>query len=190
MAEALRDLVLWLHTMLPVDPCRTYLTGNSMGGYGAWELARVYPDLFAALCVTCGHYEPCSVERLARLVETLRRAKMPVWIFHGREDDVCVFSEIEELFRLLSQGQEQSSLLRMTTEGIVGHDAWTVGYSAESGVFEWMLQHCKSGNAHSSQAKMGSRSVLQPQESLRAGGRTRGRCPFWCSRRQTPRDTE
>jgi len=29
------------------DPERTYLSGLSMGGYGAWELARLYPRRWA-----------------------------------------------------------------------------------------------------------------------------------------------
>ncbi len=36
------------------DTHRTYLTGLSMGGYGAWHLAQKYPGTFAALVVICG----------------------------------------------------------------------------------------------------------------------------------------
>ena len=31
-----------------IDPCRVYLTGISMGGYGTWSLAARYPDRWAA----------------------------------------------------------------------------------------------------------------------------------------------
>ena len=31
------------------DPRHTYLTGQSMGGHGAWHLGVTYPDLFAAI---------------------------------------------------------------------------------------------------------------------------------------------
>ncbi|MEO2006367.1 MAG: alpha/beta hydrolase-fold protein, partial [Candidatus Poribacteria bacterium] len=34
---------------LATDPQRTYLTGHSMGGHGAWHLAVTYPDRFAAV---------------------------------------------------------------------------------------------------------------------------------------------
>ena len=33
------------------DPERTYLTGLSLGGYGAWELARLYPQRWAAIAI-------------------------------------------------------------------------------------------------------------------------------------------
>ena len=34
---------------LGTDPQRTYLTGHSMGGHGAWHLGVTYPDRFAAV---------------------------------------------------------------------------------------------------------------------------------------------
>jgi len=33
------------------DPERTYLTGLSLGGYGAWELARRFPHRWAAIAI-------------------------------------------------------------------------------------------------------------------------------------------
>ena len=36
------------------DPARTYLTGISMGGYGAWELAKDYPHRWAAVMIASG----------------------------------------------------------------------------------------------------------------------------------------
>src|SRR5438876_144659 len=40
---------------VPVDRSRLYLTGYSMGGYGAYRLASLYPDLFAAAAVWAGY---------------------------------------------------------------------------------------------------------------------------------------
>jgi len=37
-----------------LDPRRTYLTGLSMGGYGVWELGRLYPERWAAAVVVAG----------------------------------------------------------------------------------------------------------------------------------------
>src|SRR6185503_20987868 len=36
------------------DPARTYLSGLSMGGYGSWELARMYPTRWAAVAIAAG----------------------------------------------------------------------------------------------------------------------------------------
>jgi predicted esterase len=38
----------------PSDPRRTYLTGHSMGGHGAWHLGVTYPDQFAAIGPSAG----------------------------------------------------------------------------------------------------------------------------------------
>lgn len=38
----------------PSDPLRTYLTGYSMGGHGAWHLGVTYPDRFAAIGPSAG----------------------------------------------------------------------------------------------------------------------------------------
>ncbi len=40
------------------DTHRIYLTGLSMGGFGAWHLAEKYPGRFAALVVICGGIRP------------------------------------------------------------------------------------------------------------------------------------
>lgn len=150
IALALHALVVWLQLVLPIDPERTYLSGDSMGGYGAWEFARLHSELFAAMAVTCGHYEPCPVGRLARLVCALRDAQLPVWVFHACDDDVCSFEEANELVQLLCRqfqapprdpaplGKPSPEVL-LTTEGISGHDAWSVGYSADSNLFAWLL---------------------------------------------------
>ncbi len=39
----------------PIDRDRLYLTGYSMGGYGVYRLASLYPDLFAAAVVWAGY---------------------------------------------------------------------------------------------------------------------------------------
>ena len=63
-----------------VDMSRIYLTGLSMGGFGAWSLASMNPDLFAAIVPICGGGEP---DRAARALKN-----MPVWVFHGAKDTV------------------------------------------------------------------------------------------------------
>ena len=44
-----------VHGLFPeIDPQRRYLSGYSMGGYGSWLLATLYPDRFAAAFVQSG----------------------------------------------------------------------------------------------------------------------------------------
>ena len=47
--QQLKDLVALLQNTPWVDASRLYLSGNSMGGYSAWQLAISVPDAFAAM---------------------------------------------------------------------------------------------------------------------------------------------
>ncbi len=74
------ELIDYLLRNLPVDPDRVYLTGNSMGGIGTWQVASHYPERFAAIVPLCGGGDV----RLAREL-----VNMPIWAFHGRRMTVC-----------------------------------------------------------------------------------------------------
>ncbi|MES2693018.1 MAG: PHB depolymerase family esterase, partial [Verrucomicrobiota bacterium] len=54
-----------------VDTTRVYLTGLSMGGYGAWDLGLAYPERFAALVPVCGggNYRTVVASRANKLAE-------------------------------------------------------------------------------------------------------------------------
>ena len=44
----------WVVPVVGGDPARVYLSGQSMGGHGAWTYAAQQPRLFAGLIVVCG----------------------------------------------------------------------------------------------------------------------------------------
>jgi poly(3-hydroxybutyrate) depolymerase len=80
------------------DPARTYLTGLSLGGYGAWELARAHPHRWAAIAIAAGgvfwSYEPDRWQQASTLPAEYARAvgRMPVWLFHGSLDTTVLQS--------------------------------------------------------------------------------------------------
>src|SRR6202789_495519 len=90
------------------DTHRIYLTGLSMGGYGAWHLAQKYHGTFAALVVICGGIRPPAAAQKAYpdhvkftppdspksyTAAADRVGKIPVWIFHGTNDDIVPVTE-------------------------------------------------------------------------------------------------
>src|ERR1035438_5524269 len=83
------------------DPDRTYLTGLSMGGYGAWELAKAYPHRWAAITICSGgpfwSYAPERWQQAATLPGEYAHAlgRTPIWMFHGSEDNVVPARESE-----------------------------------------------------------------------------------------------
>ena len=77
--DLLAQSLLEMAAQYPVDICRLYVTGVSMGGAGTWELLTRYPHKIAAAMPICGYAEPFK----------LRAAKdVPVWAFHAEDDPV------------------------------------------------------------------------------------------------------
>jgi len=124
--EPLTYLLDELETTLWVDRKRIYLTGISMGAFGAWDLATATPDRFAALLVISGGCNP---------VEICQLKDVPVWIFHGRQDDVIPVSWSEALGRRL---ERCGGNVKVTVYPDAGHDAWSRTYE-DPAVLEWLL---------------------------------------------------
>jgi pimeloyl-ACP methyl ester carboxylesterase len=92
---------------LQTDPRRTYLTGHSMGGHGAWHVGATFPERFAAIAPSAGWVSFWSYaggvrpdkptptqELLLRCVnpsDTLalsrNYAQYGVYVLHGEADD-------------------------------------------------------------------------------------------------------
>jgi predicted peptidase len=133
------------------DRDRIYLTGLSMGGYGAWDMAAKYPHRFAAYMVICGGlHDPKGYQGLhVGLVddpkiadpyaETARRVgNTPVWIFHGEADDTVPVEESRKMQHAL---QAMHANVKYTEYPGVGHQAWDKAY-AEPDAISWLLmQH-------------------------------------------------
>lgn len=111
-----------------VDSDRIYVTGLSMGAYGAWHLAMEFPHRFAALVAISGGATPSGMCALAHL---------PIWVFHGAKDDVIKLDRSEELVERLKRC---GSNVKFTVYDDTGHDAWTPTYENPE-LYEWLLQH-------------------------------------------------
>jgi predicted peptidase len=132
------------------DSQRTYLTGVSMGGFGAWHLAQKYPGKFAALVVICGGIHPPGAALNATpdlskvtppnspksyLAAAERVGKTPVWIFHGADDDIVPVTESRRMTEAMKQiGAE----VRYTEYPGVGHPCWNKAYE-EPKLFPWLF---------------------------------------------------
>ena len=82
--EQLKEFAKAVSTMPFVDPNRLYVVGNSMGGYGTWQLAMSLPELFAAIVPICGGGMAWRTKQLNHV---------PVWAFHGQLDDTVFVDE-------------------------------------------------------------------------------------------------
>ncbi len=133
--DALLMLLDFVITKHAVDVKRVYLTGLSMGGYGAWYLGSEHPERFAAVVPICGGYDDMLgyPERVAGLRHT------PVWAFHGAKDRQVPLSETTTLVRAL---RKAGGKVKLTVYPDAGHDAWTRTY-ADPRLYRWLLQQHK-----------------------------------------------
>lgn len=133
----------------PIDSCRKYVTGVSMGGAGTWNLLCHSPQLIAAAMPICGYADPFLV----------RKAKhVPVWAFHAADDPVVpVTGTYHSPHGAKGVGTRMvASALRSAgnhnvhyTEYPVGHmeevwkthphASWTAAYN-ETEALEWMFK--------------------------------------------------
>jgi acetyl esterase/lipase len=125
------------------DPERTYLTGLSMGGYGAWELARLHPHHWAAIAIAAGgifwSYDPVRWQESSTLPAEYAEAvgRTPLWLFHGSEDNVVAPRQSELLYEAFKAA---GGHIRLWIYQGLGHDCWTRAYN-EPELPRWLLSH-------------------------------------------------
>lgn len=117
-----------------IDSDRVYVTGQSLGGYGAWEIVSRHPQMFAAAVPLCGGGDA---------VRIVAARTVPVWAFHGAQDPVVPVSESRELVAALRRA---GSAVKYTEYADVGHDAWTRAYS-EPELAEWIFSQRRSARS-------------------------------------------
>lgn len=117
------------------DPERLYLTGVSMGGYGAWHLASEHPGKFAALVSICGGSPVLSGDRFKGIAR--RVGQTPVWVFHGADDRVVPVSESRQMVEALKA--VKGNVRYSEYEG-VGHNVWLKALG-ERDLLPWLLRH-------------------------------------------------
>jgi predicted peptidase len=123
--DALLEHVVAHHA---VDKERIYVTGLSMGGYGTWHLAFEFPHRFAAIAPISGG---------GTITGACTIAHLPVWAFHGAQDEIVPPSRSEELVDRL---RGCDGHVRFTLYPDAGHDAWTRTYD-DPELYRWLLQH-------------------------------------------------
>jgi pimeloyl-ACP methyl ester carboxylesterase len=110
-------------TTLQTDPGRTYLTGHSMGGHGAWHVGVTFPDRFAAVAPSAGWVSFWSYAGAVKpgqtspVQELLARAMNPsdtvvlarntaadgVYVLHGEADDNVPVGQARTMRGVLGQ---------------------------------------------------------------------------------------
>jgi dienelactone hydrolase len=143
-----------------VDEDRVYLTGDSMGGWGTWNVASRHPDLFAAIAPVFGgadYHVDMTEEQLAKL-QPLDRflnerqsswamadglLNVPIFVHHGDVDKAVKVDYSRWAVRLLQRWgydvryQEFPGRAHEALEGQNGNMS-----------IEWFLRHRRDPNPH------------------------------------------
>ena len=85
--DAASALLDYIQANYAVDAKRIYLTGLSMGGFGAWAMAVQQPQRFAALVPVAGGWDS-ERDIVPRNICDIK--DVPIWVFHGAQDDIVL----------------------------------------------------------------------------------------------------
>jgi predicted peptidase len=125
--EAVMELLEQVKAEYPVDAGRVYLTGTSMGGYGAWGLLSRYADIFAAAVPICGWADPAWAAAMK---------DVPIWVFHGARDNRVDPENSREMVRALQEAG--STTVKYTEYKWEKHWSWVRAYHDDD-LFAWMF---------------------------------------------------
>ena len=120
------EIVDQLRREFPIDDRRIYVTGQSMGGAGVWNVIANRPAFFAAAIACCGS---ASSENGAEAIRT------PLWNFHGDADQTVPVSVSRN--RIAARRKAGGRPL-YTEYANVDHDSWQWAYT-EPELMTWVF---------------------------------------------------
>lgn len=149
--EAIRDGLESVVKESRADISRIYLTGLSLGGFGAWNLNRLAPDRFAAVITCCPACIKGEVGRgtidsdgLSACVDTL--VKVPLWMFHAEDDPLVPVAVTQKMRELLNEkGKTEGDSFKVTiypAEQKYNHGCWDPAYKDRE-MFTWLFSQRK-----------------------------------------------
>lgn len=133
-----------------IDPDRIYVTGLSMGGYGAWALMMDDPERFAAVAPVVGGYF-FKPSQLCALKDK------PIWVFAAKRDRNVPLKESERVVNALKACGAQP--LFTIFENANHDEGWELAYTTTD-IFQWLLAQRRGQPAQPEAA--GSAEVNQP----------------------------
>jgi predicted peptidase len=131
----LNGLIDFIQEHYAIDPQRLSVTGLSMGGYGTWQLASLYPQRFAALVPIAGGYDYYRPGVPPRNICALKA--VPMWVFHGERDTIVEVSRAQPLVEAL---QECGGQVKFTLYPDADHRAtWERAYH-DPELYRWLAE--------------------------------------------------
>ena len=115
-----------------IDERNIILDGFAMGGYGAYRLSLLYPDMFKAAIIRSGAIVPPSGLDGENILDILDRGKrMNYFIVHGDQDEMI---SVENARRVSKKMTELGIVHEYSEVKNAGHR----GYSKWHSIFRWL----------------------------------------------------
>ena len=124
--KLLLELVDKMRRHSAVDCSRIYVTGLSMGGYGAWDAAQRHPDWFAAVLPCCGGGDTSLAWKIR---------DVPIWTFHGLKDQAVPVSRSRDMVAAL---WAVGGNVRYREYPDLAHGCWDRTFSDDE-VMKWLF---------------------------------------------------
>ncbi|HEU0142196.1 MAG TPA: hypothetical protein VFQ79_20915 [Bryobacteraceae bacterium] len=113
-----------------INENQVYVTGYSLGGIGTYAAVTRYPGVFAAAAPTDAYWNPETADRID---------DVPIWIFHGVQDQGMPVAYA----RMLAAGLQQLGRdVRYTEYANRGHGAWIPAYENPD-FWMWLIRQQK-----------------------------------------------
>ncbi len=146
-AQKIQQFIEFIMDHYQVNKKRIYVTGLSMGGFGAFYYAALGDESYAAAVV--------PIAGGGNKTKAGEMAKIPIWAFHGDSDHtVSVNNSITTIDAINAQNPEVRA--KLTIYPGVDHNSWAMTYDGsgmgresdqydpfDMNIFDWMFQYQK-----------------------------------------------
>ncbi len=132
IAEEVKDIVLEVSRRFDTLKNRIVITGSSMGGYGTWEIAMCFPEIFAAAAPVAGGGVTFRAGKLKNV---------PIMAYHGSNDGVVEFINSELMVNATVKHGGKAELI--TLKGMGHNDAIDYAYRSTE-LINWLLNNRKT----------------------------------------------
>lgn len=120
------EIISELEEEFNIDTTRRYISGQSMGGSGAWHFILNHPKMFTAAIIVCGGANPDLAKKVTDI---------PLWVFHGEKDDRI---SVDFSRNMVTAIQEAGGNPKYNEFPDVGHGSWHQAYDTP-GVLDWLF---------------------------------------------------
>ena len=131
--KAVLEILEATKTRYSTDTNRYYVTGLSMGGFGAWDLILRHSDIFAAAVPICGGGDYTQAEVIV---------DMPIYTLHATNDGSVPYSGTKEMVVALET--LGSTVIHYEELSGYGHNVWSYAAS-KAEIWTWLFEQTREG---------------------------------------------